>query len=136
MQNCHKTYNEMLLVSNTPLEHLFDNHEFCGAWCKRKRELVQLTNGKTLHEDRQTVYYRCKENDAALYALVKNADATFQCKEVLMQSMHTYFTQLNEWMNLAIAKYAPKRKMFSWSMLLWNCVSIVIGVQNMGHHYI
>eukprot|EP00957_Ditylum_brightwellii_P115262 8789470-Ditylum_brightwellii.AAC.1 len=113
----------MLLASNIPLEHLFDNNEFCGAWCKRKRDPVQLTKDKKLHEDRRKVYYRNKEKDAALYDLMKSAYATFQCKEVLMQSIHTYSAQLNKGMNVAVAKYAPKTKMLD------------IGVQNRGHHF-
>ena len=79
---------------------------------------MQLTKGEKLHEDRRKLYYRNKEKDAALYDMMKNAYATFQRKEVLMQSMHTYSTQLNEGMNLAVAKYAPKTKTFSRSMLL------------------
>eukprot|EP00957_Ditylum_brightwellii_P060203 4573010-Ditylum_brightwellii.AAC.1 len=71
----------MLLASNTPWEHLFDNHEFCWAWCKRKGELVQLTKGEKLREDVRKVYYRNEEKDAALYDVMKSTYATFQHKE-------------------------------------------------------
>jgi hypothetical protein len=26
----------MLEAAKAPVEHLFDNHDFCGAWCKYK----------------------------------------------------------------------------------------------------
>eukprot|EP00957_Ditylum_brightwellii_P021417 1615580-Ditylum_brightwellii.AAC.1 len=51
----------------------------------------------------QKVFYRCKKQDAKLYALMNEAYIIFQTQEVLMQSMHTYSTQLNEGMNLDVA---------------------------------
>jgi len=55
-QNQNKTYEKMLAASNTPLEHLFDNHAFCGSWCKRKKELEMLANGEKLTQSYE-VYY-------------------------------------------------------------------------------
>eukprot|EP00957_Ditylum_brightwellii_P037843 2862415-Ditylum_brightwellii.AAC.2 len=30
-KNCHKTYTEVFCASCTPLEHLFNNHKYCGT---------------------------------------------------------------------------------------------------------
>eukprot|EP00957_Ditylum_brightwellii_P017016 1283348-Ditylum_brightwellii.AAC.1 len=49
------------------------------------------------------------------------------------QSMHSDSTQLNEGMYLEVTKCAPKMKTFSQTMLLWNYMSVAIGVQNMRH---
>ena len=44
-QNRHKTKEEFAKAAKAPLEHLFDNHEFCGSWCqrKKKKEIILLT---------------------------------------------------------------------------------------------
>ena len=55
-QNQNKTYKEMFEASNTPLEHLFNNHAFCGSWCKRKKELEMLANGEKVTQSYE-VYY-------------------------------------------------------------------------------
>eukprot|EP00957_Ditylum_brightwellii_P039491 2987531-Ditylum_brightwellii.AAC.1 len=61
---------------------------------------------------------------------MKDAYATFQRKEMLQQSVHTYSMQLNKGMNLAIAKYAPK---LNRTLSLLNQVSVAMGVKNTGH---
>jgi hypothetical protein len=45
------------------LDHHFDNHTYCGAWCPRKR----LTEAERLAS---SAYYRCMNKDAKLYAIL------------------------------------------------------------------
>ena len=59
----HRDQSEYLDAAKACLEHHFDNHLYCGEWCKRKFES---------EEDRRKMvkYYRCKVKDAKLYALL------------------------------------------------------------------
>eukprot|EP00957_Ditylum_brightwellii_P052935 4013765-Ditylum_brightwellii.AAC.1 len=75
----------MLEASNTPLEHLFDNHVFCGRWCKRKKELEMLENVEKVTQSYK-VYYQNKTRDAHLYKLMKEAYELFQQRHILEQS--------------------------------------------------
>eukprot|EP00957_Ditylum_brightwellii_P153839 11709623-Ditylum_brightwellii.AAC.1 len=43
--NHGKTMEEMLHASNAHLEHLFDNHTFCGEWCQCKKQLAEQQDG-------------------------------------------------------------------------------------------
>eukprot|EP00957_Ditylum_brightwellii_P099307 7564521-Ditylum_brightwellii.AAC.1 len=52
--------NEILNAAKSPLEHLFDNYNFCGAWCKQK-----LQTSKEKQSAQQ--YYQCKKKDIKLY---------------------------------------------------------------------
>jgi hypothetical protein len=47
------------------LDHHFDNHEFCGPWCPRKR----MTAAQLAASDR---FYRCKTKDAKLYKVLQD----------------------------------------------------------------
>mmetsp|Transcript_37363 Transcript_37363/g.54638 ORF Transcript_37363/g.54638 Transcript_37363/m.54638 type:complete len:456 (-) Transcript_37363:846-2213(-) len=40
-QNRDKSIDEMYHTSFAPLEHLFDCHDYCGTWCKRKQQLAR-----------------------------------------------------------------------------------------------
>eukprot|EP00957_Ditylum_brightwellii_P191502 14579219-Ditylum_brightwellii.AAC.1 len=64
---------------------------------------------------------------------MKDANRIFQKRDILEQSRHPFDTQKNEGMNMAMAKFAPKTRTFSRTMLLQNCVSIAVGVQNNGN---
>ena len=96
-QHCNDTYKQMSYYSNAPLEHLFDNHTYCGEWGKRKKELEKMKQGESINDSRtRNVYYRRKEKDAHLYKIMKEAYACFQKKEILLQSMHLYDRHKNK----------------------------------------
>eukprot|EP00957_Ditylum_brightwellii_P105379 8032999-Ditylum_brightwellii.AAC.3 len=82
----------MFKASNTPLEHLFDDHVFCGSWCKRKKELGMLANSEREMQSYK-VYYQNKTRDAHLYKFMKEAYEPFQQRHILEQSQHPYDTQ-------------------------------------------
>ena len=41
-QHRHQSKEVFALAAKAPLEHLFDNQEFCGPWCKRKDDTNDL----------------------------------------------------------------------------------------------
>eukprot|EP00957_Ditylum_brightwellii_P058116 4407300-Ditylum_brightwellii.AAC.1 len=52
---------KMLLVSNAPLEHLFDNHTLCGEWCQRKKQLAEQQDGEYTYAGKQMkMFYHSK----------------------------------------------------------------------------
>jgi hypothetical protein len=125
-QNRNKQISEMMRAAKSPLEHLFDEHEFCGEWCKRK-----LQN----KEERKAAaqYYRCKKKDAKLYAQLLALSRDFMTEKRLLESAHPYDTQVNEGMNSAVAKHAPKHKTYCSTSSLQNRVNIAVGVQVWGY---
>ena len=40
----------MLFASHAPLEHLFNNHYYCGSWCQRKKDLEKMKRGEMVQE--------------------------------------------------------------------------------------
>ena len=120
---------EMSIFENAakaPLEHLFDNHQFCGPWCKRKSQTQE-------QKQQSQQYYRCKSKNSRLYTQLQEALAEFQTPERLEESAHPFDTQTNEAMNTAVAKYAPKHKTYATSTSLKNRVNIAVGVQVWGY---
>ena len=91
-QNRGGEIKEMLEAAKAPVEHLFDNHDFCGAWCKRKT----LTSEQ---KEKQQQYYHDVNKDAALYKQLTSAVVEFSTKERLFESCHPFNTQTNEAMN-------------------------------------
>eukprot|EP00957_Ditylum_brightwellii_P072838 5535532-Ditylum_brightwellii.AAC.1 len=64
----------MYKASFVPLEHLFDLHEYCDAWCKRKQQLARQqseTTGDDSDNRKYKVFYQSKEKDAQLYEMMK-----------------------------------------------------------------
>eukprot|EP00957_Ditylum_brightwellii_P145815 11102998-Ditylum_brightwellii.AAC.2 len=82
----------MLEVAKTPVDHLFDKHNFCGAWCKCKTLTLE---GK----EKQQQYYCDVEKYAALYKQLTGAVVEFTTEEHLLESCHPFDTQTNEAMN-------------------------------------
>eukprot|EP00957_Ditylum_brightwellii_P144505 11007664-Ditylum_brightwellii.AAC.1 len=78
-------------ASFAPLEHLFDSHEDCGTWCKRKQQLARQegeTTGNNSDNRKYKGFYRSKEKDAQLHEMMKAEYEIFQRKDVLEQSRH------------------------------------------------
>jgi len=60
----HKTTDdEIVTAGKAVLEHHFDNHEFCGGWCRCKDTQDE--------EKKRKKHYRCKTRDAKLHAVLK-----------------------------------------------------------------
>jgi hypothetical protein len=109
------------------VEHHYDNHEFCGQWCPRKR----LTEHERNLSDR---VYRNKERDAKLYAVINQIAARFLSLPRLKELAHVMDTQVNESMNNTISWMAPKNKCFGGSQSLRNRISIAVGINTLGLH--
>jgi hypothetical protein len=68
------------------IEHHFDNHEFCGAWCPRKRQDAEERNAKAR-------YYRNKTDDAKLYDVLQKITMRFISLDRLQEVAHGMDTQ-------------------------------------------
>jgi hypothetical protein len=107
------------------VEHHYDNHEYCGQWCPRRR----LTDHeKNLSEK----YYRSKVNDAKLLCNYPTITARFITLPKLKDVAHVMDTQVNESMNNTISWLAPKNKCFGGSQSLLNRISIAVGITSLG----
>eukprot|EP00957_Ditylum_brightwellii_P024623 1860595-Ditylum_brightwellii.AAC.1 len=83
-------------VAQAPLEHLYDNHEICGSWCRRQSATV---------EQRVKVrqYYCSKDLHGKLYVQVKDLFGEFMSRKCLEECHYKYDTQLNEGLNTIVA---------------------------------
>jgi hypothetical protein len=82
------------------LEHHFDNHEFCGSWCKRKDESDESKKSSIK-------YYRSKDKDAKLYEVLQDKMEQFCTQERLNEMAHTLDTNMNEAFNQICTWFAP-----------------------------
>jgi len=119
------TDEEMLDAAEAVLEHHFDNHEHCGAFCRRKieQEKGNLDDGK---------FYRNKEKDGLLYDKLKSMLAQFITLEALREVAHNLDTCANESFNNIMALVAPKNKVYAGSNSLSNRMSIATGTKTLG----
>jgi hypothetical protein len=107
------------------LEHHFDNHEHCGAWCRRRT----MSAAQRLASKR---YYRNKTTDAKLYGILSEKINRFVTFDRLQEVAHGMDTQVNESFNNTASWFAPKNKVFCGSCSLTNCLSIALGVNSLG----
>ena len=127
-----KSFEEMKQQRYAPIEHIFDNHEFCHAeWCHRKREI----EAGVKESSKGVGYYRDKSNvvDREVYDQIKKAYSPYVTDERLEECYHEYDTQKNEAMNTAVARVAPKNRTYCRSKSLMARICLVVGEQNMGH---
>jgi hypothetical protein len=100
------------------IEHHFDNHEFCGEWCPRKRQGQE-------ERDAKARYYRSKTEDAKLYAVLNNITSRFITLDRLKEVAHGMDTQINESFNNTASWFAPKNKVYCGSESLANRLSLL-----------
>jgi hypothetical protein len=84
IRNLHKIADDdgkMVAAGKSVLEHQFHNHEFCGAWCPRKR----LSPQQLAASDR---FYRCKTKDAKLYCILQDKVGWFTTLSRLKECAH------------------------------------------------
>jgi hypothetical protein len=122
----NKPEAEWPTLANAVLEHHFDNHDYCGDWCRRKLE----TPAERL---RIIKYYRCKEKDAKLYTLLLSKLARFITVEKLRDIAHGLDTNVNESFNNLCTWFAPKNKVFAGSGSLHNRITFAVGMSSLGH---
>ena len=117
--------HEFELAAKAVLEHHFDNHDYCGDWCKRKLETAESrkTSGR---------YYRCKTTDAKLYGLLQQRIKRFVAKDKLIEMAHRLDTNMNEAFNQICTWFAPKNKVFAGSYSLHNRIAFAVGINSLG----
>ena len=107
------------------LEHHFDCHEYCGPWCRRKDETDEQKQAGQR-------FYRNKEKDGKLYALLQNIVGNYTSLERLTEIAHGMDTNCCEAFNNLMTWHAPKNKVYCGSRSLWNRVCLCIGVASVG----
>ena len=114
-----------LSAGKAVVEHHFDNHTYCGGFCKRK----------TLTEEQKkqsAKIYRSKVKDAKLYKFLNDTVCRFVTAEALREVGHGFDTQVNESLNNTVSWHAPKNKTYSGTMSLSNRISMAIGISTVG----
>jgi hypothetical protein len=114
-ENCAKAF----------IEHHFDNHEFCGEWCRRKSQ-------DQAERDAKARYYRCKVTDATLYDLLQEKIGRFIELDRLITMAHGMDTNVNEAFNNVCTWFAPKNKVFAGSCSLHNRIGFAVGINSLG----
>ena len=107
------------------LEHHFDNHVYCGDWCKRK-DATEEEKMKLIK------FYWCKVKDTKLYALLSNKIERFVTYDRLVEMAHGLDTNMNEAFNQICTWFAPKNKVFAGTGSLPNCISMAVGINSLG----
>ena len=117
------TDEEIVDAGKAVLEHHFDNHTFCGEWCRRKKQN---------DEERKKHYYRSKAKDHELYEELNKIVSRFVTLEALKEVAHSMDTLANESFNNTISWLAPKNKVYCGTQSLANRIAIAIGITTLG----
>jgi hypothetical protein len=118
---------EFVDAAKAVLEHHFDNHQYCGDWCKRKHETQA-------QRDRVVKYYRNKQNDAKLYAILHEKISRFITADKLIEMAHGMDTNVNEAFNQICTWFSPKNKVFAGSGSLNNRLCFAVGINSLGYN--
>jgi len=109
------------------LDHHFDDHTNCGSFCLRKKELTVLSE-----EQNKKKFYRCKQKEAKLYALLETIMADFTSMKRLEEVGHGLDTNPNEAINNTVAWKAPKGKTHCGSTSLENRICMAVSTHLIG----
>jgi hypothetical protein len=109
------------------LDHHFDSHQYCGAWCRRKN---LASTDPALQEKRR--FYRSMVDDAALYSKLHQIVERFVTVDRLQEVAHGMDTQVNESFNNTFSWLAPKNKVYCGSQSLQNRLCMGIGINALG----
>ena len=125
-----KEWEEIERRVRAPIEHVFNNHEFCQeSWCY---SLKAQKEGKVYIPDTKRPFY-CKDRDSKMYLQLKESLKKFQKKDNVRECLHVFDTQKNEAVNNMIARVAPKFKHFGTTPALDTRICTVVGSTNMGY---
>ena len=78
-------------------------------------------------------YYCSMTKLKFLFDLFMKTLAPYITPERLLESLHSFETQLNETLNNVVARYAPKNRSYGTTMTLSNRIAIIVGIHNIGH---
>ena len=107
------------------VEHHFDNHQYCGEFCNRKKQT---------DAQRQATkkFYRCKQKDKELYESLQQLVSRFVTHEALVEIGHGFDTLVNESLNNTVSWVAPKNKTYSTTQSLRNRICIAVCINGVG----
>ena len=105
--------------------HPFDDHRFCGAWCKKDQTKSNIF---------KSLPYRKPLTDTSLKASLTKIFDKFHPKADQLADLSS--TQLNESFNNSAAGKAPKNKYFGGSDSLDFRVAAAVSQTNEGCHYL
>jgi hypothetical protein len=108
------------------LEHHFDEHKYCGPWCRHKDETeATKAAGRKI--------YRNKEDDAKFYSILQEKVGCYITKERLVKIAHGGMdTNINEAFNNTATWFAPKNKTYCGSVSLQVWLSLAVGINSLG----
>jgi hypothetical protein len=107
------------------IDHHFDKHDNCGAFCRRKDETEE-------ERKNSNKFYRDVEKDKPLYDALYTTIGDYLTVERLKEVAHCYDTNANESINNLIAWLAPKNKYLSGTATLRTQIATAIGIQSLG----
>lgn len=105
------------------LEHHFDNHQYCGPWCRRKNQT---------DEQKKKRFFRNKHMDLKLYKKLQEIVGRFTTMERLKEVAHNMDTQVNESFNNTASWFAPKNKVYCGTRSLWSRLYMAVGINSFG----
>jgi hypothetical protein len=122
-----KPESEFVATAQAVLEHHFDNHEYCGDWCRRKSETEEQRKSSNK-------FYRNKttKESSHLYGLLAEKVQRFTTLDRLIEMAHGLDTNMNEAFNQICTWFAPKNKVFAGSGSLNNRISFAVGINSVG----
>jgi hypothetical protein len=117
--------SEYVKSATAVLDHHFGVHDNCGLWCPRRLESAS-------ERAASKKYYRCKQTDAKLYALLVKTTNRFFEFDKLNEMAHNLDTNMNEGFNNVCTWFAPKNKVFAGSGSLNNRLAFAVGINSIG----
>ena len=105
-QNRGGSLEQMIRAAKAPLDHIFNDHKYCGDWCLAVKAKKQ---GKIYNNPRG---WLCKEKNKKEYNQIHEIVSKYGDRFFLKQSLHPFDTQTNEALNQAQACLTPKSKVF------------------------
>ena len=107
-QNREKKLAEMKRACKAPIEHMFNNHEFCSSqWCMQLRAKEE----KKTYIEKEGEFH-CKEKEMGLYNLILKSVSKYQQDNCIMESLHPFDTQTSEAIKNQIYYVVPKKILF------------------------
>lgn len=120
-ENAHLPFKDFAKAVRCVPNHLFDEHDDCGTWCKRKND---------------PEYDKGKYWDPVTYQVMKGRVWQALKQDLSDQSLrrvhHSHHTQLCEALQNGVAQRAPKNRTYSRTISLYGRVCITAGEHNMG----
>ena len=116
---------EFVPAGQAVVEHHFDNHCFCGGFCKRKTLTAE-------QRKRTAKIYRSKTKDEKLYGFLTATVGRFVTQQALEEVGHGYDTQVNESLNNTVVWHAQKNKTYCGTSSLTNRICFALGIHSVG----